>query len=429
MFLAAAAAEAVSAVFFIAKGPCFKKTWDIFRIAELGVFCLLGILGIVQFSFGWIAFVTLLLVMAVIGAVDLIRKGREKIEYRPKHTVPKALGMIVLIFLAALPAIVFPGYKMLEPAGPYGVKTDSYTFTDAGRIETFTDTGENRTVNIGLWYPENGDGKYPLIVFSHGGMSVMTSNESLYSELASHGYVVCSVAHPYHSLYTSGPEGKTVYIDSGYMRELNAEDAKTNKRQSLEYYRKWMKIRTDDMNFVIGRILSEAEKEDAKPVYRLIDTSKIGVMGHSLGGSAALGVGRMRDDIGAVIALESPFMCDITGVENGEFVFTDDDYPVPVLNVYSDSAWGSLSEWPQYAENFRLISKSDAEAFNVYIKGAGHFTLTDLALTSPVFTEMLNGFKATADTDYCLRTINKVCLDFFDAYLKESGEFKSDGVY
>jgi hypothetical protein len=137
----------------------------------------------------------------------------------------------------------------------------------------------------------------------------------------------------------------------------------------------------------------------------------------------------MRKDVGAVIALESPFLFDILNVKNGEFVFTNEAYPVPVLNVYSDSAWGSLAVWPQYAENYKMLSQSGAEAFNVYIEGAGHFTLTDLALTSPILADFLNGFKASADTEYCLRTVNKVCLEFFDAYLKNSGAFTSGGTY
>ena len=135
----------------------------------------------------------------------------------------------------------------------------------------------------------------------------------------------------------------------------------------------------------------------------------------------------MRDDVGAVIALESPFMCDIRGVENGEFVFIDEIYPVPVLNVYSDSSWSHLSEWPQYAEDYTLLSDSDATAFNVCISGVGHFTLTDLALASPLLTRIFNGQKSTTDTEYCLKTINRVCLEFFDCYLKGEGEFASGG--
>jgi len=95
-----------------------------------------------------------------------------------------------------------------------------------------------------------------------------------------------------------------------------------------------MGIRMGDINFVIDHILAETKSSNIDRVYELIDTAEIGVMGHSLGGSAALGIGRMRGDVSAVIALESPFMYDIEGVKDGEFVFINEEYPVPVLNVY-----------------------------------------------------------------------------------------------
>jgi pimeloyl-ACP methyl ester carboxylesterase len=312
--------------------------------------------------------------------------------------------------------------------GEYQVATSAYTYTDTNRIETFTDTGEFRKLNVKMWYPENTETRYPLIVFSHGGISTKSSNESLYHELASNGYVVCSIDHTYHCLSTTDEYGHTTWINDGYMHELFVEDAKSDRQQSYEYYQKWMKIRTGDISFVIDHILQEAENDKTDKVYRLINTARIGVIGHSAGGSAALGIGRMRDDISAVIALESPFMCDITGVEDGEFVFADEAYPVPVLNVYSDSAWSHLAEWPQYAENHALLFDTDAIAFNVHISGVGHFSLTDLALASPLLTRIFNGQKSTTDPRYCLRMINKICLEFFNCYLKGKGEFTPCGT-
>ena len=176
---------------------------------------------------------------------------------------------------------------------------------------------------------------------------------------------------------------------------------------------------------MIDYILAESDKNNADKVYNLVDKGKIGVMGHSLGGSAALGIGRIRGDVSAVIALESPFMYDIKGVKNDKFVFTDEVYPVPVLNVYSDNSWSRLSELAQYAENYAMLSPTNAKAFNVYIKGVGHFTLTDLALVSPFFTRILNNQKSETDTKYCLKKINKLTLEFFNCYLKGEGEFKS----
>jgi hypothetical protein len=213
------------------------------------------------------------------------------------------------------------------------------------------------------------------------------------------------------------------------VQECFAEDAKTNKQQSYEYYQKWMGIRTGDINFVIEHILAEADNNSADKVYKQVETSKIGVMGHSLGGSAALGIGRSRGDISAVVALESPFLCDIEGVKDNSFVFNDEPYPIPVLNVYSDGTWSRLSQLTQYEENYNLLSDSEVAAFNVYIKGVGHFSLTDLSLTSPFITRMLNGQKSEKDAEYCLKTINHVTLEFFDCYLKGKGRFTAEGTY
>ncbi|MDL1944687.1 hypothetical protein FBQ99_20355 [Chloroflexi bacterium CFX2] len=121
-------------------------------------------------------------------------------------------------------------------------------------------------------------------------------------------------------------------------------------QQSYEYYQKWLGIRTDDINFVMDAILEKASN-NAGGVYSLVDVERIGVMGHSLGGSAALGVPRQRDDIDAVIALESPFLYDIVGVANDEFIFTNESYPVPVLNVYSDASWSHLSMYTSAARD------------------------------------------------------------------------------
>ncbi len=423
IFLTAVVVETAFAVFCVITKSNQQKVRSIIRIAAFKIFLLLVAVQIIEWSIRYYSLAVLLLILAVIGAVDLICRKEEKRPYKVARVVLKAIGMTVLMFAATLPAIIFPQYNMVETSGEYQVATAAYAYTDMNRIETYTDTGEYRKLNVKMWYPGNAQGVYPLIVFSHGGISSKSSNESLYHELASNGYVVCSIDHTYHCLSTTDEDGHTTWIDNDYMHELFVEDAKSDRQQSYEYYQKWMKIRTGDISFVIDHILQEAENDEADTAYRLINTARIGVMGHSAGGSAALGIGRMRDDVSAVIALESPFMCDITGVEDGEFAFVDEIYPVPVLNVYSDSSWSHLAEWPQYAENHALLSDTDATAFNVHISGVGHFSLTDLALASPLLTRIFNGQKSTTDPRYCLRIINKVCLEFFDCYLKGEGEF------
>jgi pimeloyl-ACP methyl ester carboxylesterase len=183
-----------------------------------------------------------------------------------------------------------------------------------------------------------------------------------------------------------------------------------------------LQTRMGDINLVLGTIF-EFVDSDTIGVYSLIDTANIGVMGHSLGGAAALGIGRQRDDVKAVIALEAPFLYDIVGVENDAFVFIDAVYPIPVLNIYSDDSWESLSEWTQYARNSALLSDSAATTFSVHISGVGHLALTDLALSSPFLVGLLDRTPATRDSTETLLLINGLSLEFFDHFLKNQGEF------
>jgi dienelactone hydrolase len=431
IFLMAVIVEIVFAAFCISKKSNHVKERSMIRIASFIGFALIAVLPIIDWGPRYYALASLLLVLAISGTKALAQEKGDRSKFEAGRVVLRAIGMSVLIFAVTLPAIIFPQNKAVVAAtGEYQVLTQTYTYTDNNRVESYNDTGDNRKLNVQLWYPDSLDEMVPLIVFSHGGLGVKSSNESLYNELASHGYVVCSIDHTYQSFYSTGENGDTTWIDLGYMRELVAEDSHSDIEQSYEYYQKWMKIRTDDINFVIDHIIAEAENSNADLAYKLVDTAKIGVMGHSLGGSAALGIGRIRADVNAVIALESPFMCDIEGVEDEQFVFTDKIYPVPVLNVYSESSWGILGERPQYAANYRMLSHTDATTFNVYISGVGHLALTDFALTSPFLTSILDGEKLTTEEAInCLKTINKVCLEFFNSYLKGAGEFRSGGSY
>lgn len=341
------------------------------------------------------------------------------IERRKKIKAGIGIGIVLVIALGIV--ALFPPRQRLTPTGPYNVATARYTFIDQNRIEKFNDSSENRKVNVVFWFPENAKDSetYPLVVFSHGGLGTENSNESLYLELASHGYVVCSIGHPYHALWTKDEDGQVTFVSKEYFKDIQQEDAKNDKEQSYRFYQEWMKIRTGDINFVMDTILTNVAN-GMDGVYGLVDVTRIGVMGHSLGGSAALAIPRQREDIDAVIALESPFLYDILGVENDEFIWTDQFYPLPVLNIYSDSSWEHLSEWSQYARNYELLFNTSETVSNLYLPGRGHFSLTDLSLASPLLVQIMEGGEITRQNTEYLMEVNQACLDFFNRYLKDA---------
>ncbi len=428
LLFVAFAVETVLAALCILTRSNQSKVRAIVRVAAFAGFVVLALLSVVRWDLRWYGLTCLLAVWGILGVVTLVRTRAIGKGFRVRRVVLSAVFSFLLAFLGLAPAMVFPEHGTLATTGEFRVATVTATYSDPGREETYAQSGGPRRLSVDLWYPLDASGRYPLVVFSHGTTATKSSNTSLYNELASHGYVVAAVDHAYEALYSTFADGQTVLIDPGYVKQFSTENAHTDRQQSYTFYQEWMQIRMGDLSFVIDTVLAKAKEQDSEAVYQLVDPLKIGVAGHSLGGSAALGMGRLRTDVGAVISLEAPFMYDIQGTEEGEFVWNQAPYPTPVLNVYTQS-WAHLGEWKQYAKNSALLSVTSETAFNVYISGANHLSLTDLALQSPFLTTVLSGSQSTKDAATCLRIVNKVSLEFFDSYLKGRVPFTADGTY
>lgn len=189
--------EVAFAIYCITSKSNQKKTKSLIHIGAFASFVLFTLISVIEWSFRWKLLAALLLTLAIISSISLIRNREDKKEYRAKNVVIKSISMVLLNIIAVTPAIIFPQYDMPDTTGVYEVDSAIYTYTDDSRIETFTNTGENRKLTVEYWYPVDAKGTYPLVVFSHGAFGFKMSNESTYKELASHGYVVCSIDHTY----------------------------------------------------------------------------------------------------------------------------------------------------------------------------------------------------------------------------------------
>jgi dienelactone hydrolase len=393
------------------------------RFSALGLVSALLCLKVFDWDFRWIPLFAVLAFLSAVSLGSTMLRVKEK-PFRAGRAVLSGVLGAVLLSVSILPAIVFPQFRQPAVTGAYGVLTGNASYVDENRVETYTNTGEHREVNVTFWYPDAKQGKFPLVVFSHGFCGVRTSNQSTFRELASHGYVVCSVDHPYQSLFTVNESGRRTFIDRGYIGEYTALGG--DLAENIKTFRKWMDIRVADLSFVIDSVIA-----GKGGVYALVDPAKIGVFGHSLGGAAATGVPRVRRDIGAVVNLDAPMMCELTGVEDGHFTVNPAPYPVPILQIYSQYLYDNGIEGndPEYEEN-RLVAATAPASYEVVFKGSQHMNLTDLPLFSPLLANLLNaGRKADIDQYDCIETMNRIILEFFDCTLKGSGSFQSAGTY
>jgi predicted dienelactone hydrolase len=380
--------------------------------------------GCLLVGFRWIGLFILLAVLAGHSAVCLKIPAKKMKGYKPLSAVLTGINACILLTFCILPGILFPQFKAVAPTGLLTVNTKSVTLVDTSRIDPYSKKGEKRKLTVQFWYPSAIEGKatYPLVVFSHGAFGYRGSNVSTFENLASNGYVVCSIDHSSHAFFAKHEDGSMTLVDMSFLNDaVNVTNEEYDERTTYEKTHEWLTLRKNDMNFVLDTILFGKNGEIPEKIRSLVNTEKVGLFGHSLGGATAAQLGRERLGVGAVIVIDGTMIGEETGFENGHAVLTQEPYPVPLLNLYNESHYEDAVQMGT-AYNNLSASAHAAKAFDVVIRGAGHLNFTDLPLFSPVLAGMLG--TGTADSRYCIETMNRIVLQFFDNTLKNTGDLK-----
>lgn len=382
------------------------------RIAEFVLLLILLATGVLEWGFRYYAILIVLGIQVMLGVVVLARK-KEK-PYTPGKSFGTFFRNSILYIFAVFLAILCPQYTPPAATGSYAVATASYVWEDTTRVETFTSTGENRVVNVDFWYPEEA-GEYPLVVFSHGAFGFSGSNHSTFMQLASNGYVVASIGHPYHAFVAQGANGKTILANADFINSVYAVNNMEDGPEKQKITDGWMELRLADVNFVLDTITEQVNNGLAEGPFGSIALDKIGLMGHSLGGAAMAQIGRERQDVDAVIVLDGTMLGEVVGYENGAEVLNDTPYPIPLLNVYAQNHYDTALPYGELYQNFYAANHA-VDSHEVVMEGAGHLNFTDLPLFSPLLAEMLG--VGTIDARQGIETTNAIVLEFFNYALK-----------
>lgn len=405
------------------------RTMHIIRIAAFAIFSLLLLTGVYWWGFRWMGLFLLLAVLAVFSAFYFLRKPKAEKKYKGLTAILSCINGLILLTVCILPGILFPQFKPIAPTGSFAVDTTSVTFVDTSRVDPYSQAGENRKLTVQFYYPAAGDRTktYPLVVFSHGAFGYRGSNRSTFENLASNGYVVCSIDHSHHAFFSKHTDGSNTLVDMDFLNDAaNIENNAYDEQKTFDITKGWLAIRTADMNFVLDEILLNANQQNAKHVYTLIDRSKIGLFGHSLGGATAAQLGRERSDVDAAIVVDGTMIGEQTGLENGHRIFKPQAYPVPLLNLYNASHYDEACQLGTAYNNLSASSNA-AEAYDVVIRGSGHLNFTDLPLFSPALARMLG--TGSVDSRYCIDTMNRIVLEFFNHTLKDAAELQLQTEY
>jgi len=266
--------------------------------------------------------------------------------------------------------------------------------------------------------PQFATGTFPVLIFSHGYYSNAYGYYALIEEIVSQGFIVININHTYESVASKFPSGEVKFYNKEYDKKHNdekmanmawsaQEDFKkaTNlaeKREAIDYLLKHYhaaKI-SERWKTDIDEIVSQIPKWSKTTfLANHIDTSKIGLMGHSQGGSA---VGQALIDNPKVTA-----GINLDGVQWGTMVDTSLNKPFLLIS----------SDWKDEHPNFNQIAYHKSGANNFYLaelKNSGHSTFMDIPLmvTLPLLNEA-----GSINPEKALTITSDLVVKFFNKYL------------
>ena len=88
----------------------------------------------------------------------------------------------------------------------------------------------------------------------------------------------------------------------------------------------------------------EDSRADVLNALSELDSDKIGLMGHSMGGATSVEVAKRRDDIDAVIDIDGTMLGSIIGAEDHRYIVEDIEYKVPVFEIENMNAHAEAIE-------------------------------------------------------------------------------------
>ena len=374
----------------------------------------------------------------------------------PRGWVAPLIGIQILIGFTALP-VLFPIPKIPAPTGPYAVGTTTRQWLDPSRTDPYAPAPNTpRKLVVQIWYPADAPGQsptlwmdhidlvapaisawiemppffldhlkyskthsyadlpvssteasFPVLIFSHGFGGFRAQNTFQMQELASHGYIVVAPEHTYASVITVFPDGQVAYHNPNTLPDDVSETVYDLAAQRL--VEQW----TADLRFVLDKLKAN-DKNDALLANKL-DFERVGVLGHSTGGGAAVQVCTQDPRCKAGLGMDAWL------VPVADEVITNGPQQ-PFLFLYSE-------RWPtpkNMALFQRLFAQMGSPAFHLSLTGTSHYDFTDLPALSPLAPYI--GLKGPLNGDRVQEIIDTYSLAFFDQYLNGKATMLLDGA-
>ncbi len=392
-----------------------------------------------------------------------------------KRIIKNNLGIVLCVFIAiAGYAQTFSEKALLpEPTGFYAVGLTQLSLTDSSRTEKYKYYSSLRRVHIDIWYPaekpknqnptkflkgfsseliydifkskgirlslldsikqtpsysydnalfSQEQKEFPVLIFNPGFYFGMAPLYSAFMEnLASQGYIVCSISHPYEQPFICFTDGETAYLKKkksqltylelwlAYKLQFRKPDSPEaidvitrNYLRKLKRFDVMLDLWLEDVQFVLDYFTLEKESEITSKLVRKMDLTRIGTFGQSFGGalSGQLCLRDSRVDVGI----------NLDGFQFGDII----DEPLQKPFMLIQSGYNDLWNYG----NSSIFSQTEADYYFIDIPKARHLVFSDAALLPSIPLENRLDMLGDINGPQILDNLNKAILEFFDIYLK-----------
>lgn len=368
-----------------------------------------------------------------------------------------AVAGIIFWALAIFLAYRIPIFKLPAPTGPHQIGTTFFAVEN----NTFSTKNQSAVVVIQVWYPaQSGSGRpapylphaplilnwlrlvptnsfldappavengpYPLLIFGHGGGSIAAQNTIQMEELASHGYVVCTLSHPIDSavfIYPDGSKDGRSFLKAWQeMRPVLADNNKAFAKAAVlkDSYRAGLaqlaakkavmrqilaenqialeviERRTNDTLAVIQYLVGMQNGTTDTFLTGMMEMDNLGVFGHSNGGAVAVNTAAQSERVKAVLNM--------------------DGYPFgDILDIGLKQPYLSMSREGAEGRDEVILAQALREAYRLTIKGTSHLSFMDIYFW---FRQPRSGITRRLTPRRAIEVMNAYTLAFFNKHLK-----------
>lgn len=429
---------------------------------------------------GWQAWPALL-AAPLLAAPFLLRRPRWQ---RVLGRVLGAAGVMALL-ACALALWLCPLFDLPALDGPYAVGTRHFELTDPSRRGVMEDPPDvARRIVVWAWYPAaGGDGpertyfsgaerelagsvarnwgmygfaldhlrqvrthshpdaplsgaqpRWPVVVFNHGYWGWPGQNTALMERLASHGYLVFSIGHPYDAglftfadgtrIPTSPAKASASVPTAGMLAFWKARTHEAHYAAMAQYRRDFDRHRVmrsfgawrADIRFLVDAIQQRHLPASAEVLADAADLSRLAFAGMSFGGTTAASACHHDTRCAAAVNMDG---------EEFDWSLWDADIRVPLLLIHSDfethPLFGPGTGVPHatimdYAYERWDSAGEHPDVVRVRVTGQRHLGLTDLPLSARM--PMRGKIYGEQDGLAAVNATNDLVLAFLDHVLK-----------